>query len=231
LFALFSTFAVYNGQRLIKSKQPPQTPWLTWVKRHERMLYLATFASSLLTVSTLLMIGKLSWESLVLLGITGVVSFFYVFRVKGKNLREVPYMKIHFIAFTWAAVLILFPMLNEKGWSEDVIWQSIAHYFFVLALGIPFDIRDVKYDSASQKTIPQVLGIVWAKVISTVFLFTFMAIMLLVNEVFLVNYSFYFAGFILFLLILFTNEDRGDLYCGGAIDGSIGLIGLSYFLM
>lgn len=177
------------------------------------------------------MIGKLSWESLILLGITGVVSFFYVFRIKGKNLREVPYMKIHFISFTWAAVLILFPMLNEKGWSEDVIWQSIAHYFFVLALTIPFDIRDVKYDAAFQKTIPQVLGVAWAKVISIVFLVTFMAIMLLVNEAVLFNFGFYFAGFIQLLLILYTNEVRGDLYCAGAIDGSIGLVGLSYFLM
>lgn len=177
------------------------------------------------------MIGKLSFDSIILLGVTGVVSFFYVVRIKGINLREIPYMKIHFIAFTWASVLILFPILNETGWSESVIWQAIAHYFFVVALAIPFDIRDVKFDAASQKTIPQVLGIPLAKIISMVFLMTFLVIMVLIKSSISNNYALYFAVLVQLMLILFMNERRGDLYCAGAIDGSIGLIGLSYFLI
>lgn len=231
LLAFFSTFSVYNGQRLIKSSNPTKIPWLLWVQRNEKSLYLATFASGLLTLSCLLMIGKMTFASVLLLLISGVVSLLYVIPIKGMVMREIPYIKAYLIAGTWVVVLIVFPMVNEGKFTTLTLFHALAHALFFISVAIPFDIRDVKYDAASQKTIPQVMGIRCAKVISTVFLFTFIAMMLFVNEAIIANYGFYFAGFILFLLILFTTETRGDLYCGGAIDGSIGLIGLSYFLM
>lgn len=230
LFALFATFSVYNGQRLIKSTHPTQTPWLVWVQRNEKALYLATFASGLLTLSCLLLIGKLSLGSILLLIISGAVSLLYVIPIKGIIMREIPYMKIYLIAFTWAAILILFPMLNEHLFEWNVMIQALAHALFIISAAIPFDIRDLKFDHDSQKTIPQVFGVGWSKVVSGILLALFVAANFFVVPELAKNAVFVAAISVQALLIVFMNERRGDLYCAGAIDGAIGLIGLSYFL-
>ena len=230
LFALFSTFSVYNGQRLIKSAHPTQTPWLVWVQRNEKSLYLVAFASGLLTLSCLLLIGKLSLGSILLLLVSGIVSLLYVIPVKGIIMREIPYMKVYLIAFTWAAVLILFPMLNEQKFEWNVLIQAAAHALFIISATIPFDIRDLKFDRDTHKTIPQVVGIVWSKVVSAVLLVLFLAGTFWVTPALLENPFFLIAIVLQLLLILFMNENRGDIYCAGAIDGAIGLIGLSYFM-
>ena len=231
LFAFFSTFSVYNGQRLIKSTYPTQTPWLMWVQRNEKSLYLATFASGLLTFSCLLLIGKISLDSVILLLVSGVVSLFYVIPIKGVIMREIPYIKIYLIAITWAVVLILFPMLNEGKFEWSVVLHALAHGLFIISAAIPFDIRDVKFDHDSHKTIPQVIGIRWAKLISAVLLLLFLTIMVLSVPQLLFSPVFFAALTLQFILLLFMNESRGDLYCAGAIDGAIGLIGLSYFFV
>ncbi|MFK7785988.1 MAG: hypothetical protein AB8B56_12770 [Crocinitomicaceae bacterium] len=229
LFALCATFSVYNGQRLIKAAQPTQTPWLKWVQRNEKSLYLATFASGLLTLSTLLLIGKVSFGSVILLLVSGVVSLFYVIPVKGVIMREIPYIKVYLIAFTWAVVLILFPMINENKFEWPVLIHGLAHALFVVSAAIPFDIRDVKFDCTSQKTIPQIAGVFWAKALSIVLLLTFALLMLIYEPKLGWCWPFYLAVGVQLILLLFMNEKRGDMYCAGAIDGAIGIVGLSYF--
>lgn len=229
LFALFSTFSVYNGQRLIKSTHPTQTPWLMWVQRNEKSLYLATFASGLLTLSCLLLIGKISFGSVILLLTSGIISLFYVIPIKGVVMREIPYIKIYLIASTWAVVLILFPMLNEDKFEWPVVLHALAHALFIISAAIPFDIRDVKFDRDSHKTIPQVIGVRWAKSISSLLLLLFLIIMIFSAPQLITSPVFYCALAVQLILLLFMNENRGDLYCAGAIDGAIGLIGLSYF--
>ena len=139
-------------------------------------------------------------------------------------------LKIHLIAFSWVTVLILFPALNEGIFNDALVWMAIAHYFYVIAVTIPFDIRDLKFDRESQMTIPQVVGQGWAKVSSIVLLVVFSGLMIWKMPNLLVNPMFYGAVLVQLLLTVFMNETRGDIYCAGAIDGSIALLGISYFL-
>jgi hypothetical protein len=74
------------------------------------------------------------------------------------------------------------------------------------------------------------VGIVWSKVVSVVLLVLFLAGTFWVTPALLENPFFLIAIVLQLLLILFMNENRGDIYCAGAIDGAIGLIGLSYFM-
>lgn len=202
-----------------------------WVQRHEKSLYLATFASGLLTISCLLLIGKISVGSVLLLIGSGVISLFYVIPIRGVSMRDVPYIKIYLIAFTWAIVVFLFPALNEGVFSWNVLLQAFVHTLFIVSVAIPFDIRDMKYDTASHKTIPQLIGVKAAKVFSYLLLFLFAGLMLLLTPQLAKNPLFYGAIGLNFVLLLLMNEKRGDLYCAGAIDGAIGLVGLSYFFV
>ena len=145
-------------------------------------------------------------------------------------MREIPHLKIHLISISWVAVLITFPMVNEE-WFTDILNYSIAHYLYVLAVTIPFDIRDLKYDFKEHRTIPQVLGVKASKALSLALLVSFVAIMGYTNCDLLFNWSFYGAVLAQVALVLFMTENRSDLYCAGLIDGSIALLGLSYFLI
>jgi len=228
LFALFSTLLVYNGQRFIKARENKQTPWLIWVNQHTYFLWFLMIVSALIAGVLLLELIQFKINVLFLLIVAVLISVLYVIRIGKRNAREIPYLKIHLIAFTWVFVLVLFPILNENI-DFPILWISMAHYFYVLGVAIPFDIRDLKYDNPLHKTIPQVLGVFGAKLTSVVLLLTFMAIMLWQFPMLQTNILFYFSGFIQILLTIMMNEKRSDFYCAVWIDGAIALLGLSYF--
>lgn len=229
LFALFSTLAVYNGQRLFKAEKTKHTPWLLWVKKHEKVLLLFVVTCSLVSIILLFLLQHFNLKALLVLGLTGLISVFYVIKLGKRNLREIPIIKIHLISITWIVILFFFPIINEniKGVSFGYIF---SHYFYVLAVTIPFDIRDLKYDLPTQKTIPQVLGVQMSKFISILLLIVFVLIVTTTQPMLKFNYFFFFSVFIQMLLVFFMNEKRSDLYCAGAIDGAIALLGVSYFL-
>ncbi len=229
VFAFFSTMAVYNGQRLFKSEQPNQTPWLDWVKRYQRLLFLVVIFCSIASLVSLLSILNWNIKTLFLLAVSGAISALYVIKIKGINMREIPYLKIHLIGISWSLILIVFPILNEDL-NEPYAIYGLAYYLYVVAVTIPFDIRDLKHDKVEHKTIPQVLGVIKSKWIATLMLGAFVLLMAIVKTSFLYNPVFIMAVLVQLVLILLMNEKRSDVYCAGLIDGAIALLGISYFL-
>lgn len=228
LFAMFSTLVVYNGQRFIKAKEYKQTPWLNWVNQNAYFMWFLIIGSGLMAGTCLLEIIQFKYDALLLLIFAVASSILYVIRIGNRNAREIPYLKIHLIAFTWVFILVLFPLLNENI-DVPIFWILIAHYFYVVGVTIPFDIRDLKYDSPAHKTIPQVIGVFWAKVNSVALLFTFMGIMLWQFPSLQTNVLFYCSALVQVLLTAMMREKHSDFYCAGLIDGAIVLLGLSYF--
>jgi len=207
-----------------------KTPWLCWVEKNQTIIFLGVIISFIMTAMIFFKIQKITFNLGLLLAVSSIISFFYVIRIRGKNMRELPFIKIHLISFTWVVVLILFPMLNEEI-DTAVIDFSIAHYAYVLAVTIPFDIRDLKYDLPSQKTIPHFFGIFGAKAIGVILLLFFDGYMISILDDLMFNTLFHSAVVIQVVLVIFMNEKRSDAYCAGLIDGSIALLGLSYFLL
>jgi len=230
VFSFFSTIAVYNGQRLFKASKTPATEWLRWVHKNQRGIFLVVVFASTLSLLTFIQLQQLDWRTFALLSISGLISIFYVLKIRGVNMREIPYLKIHLIAFTWVVVLLIFPILNEKV-NVQILPIAIAHYLYVVAISIPFDIRDLRFDNPSQKTIPQLLGVISSKILAFFLLGLFFFILVYTYPTLLFNPFFYLATFAQAVLILIMNESRSDFYCAGLIDGAIGLLGLSYFWM
>ena len=77
-----------------------------------------------------------------------------------KNLREVSYLKIIVVAFVWAGFTVLIPLI-DAGVSLDlnIVMLFLQRFLIVVALILPFDIRDVKYDAISLQTIPKNIGV------------------------------------------------------------------------
>lgn len=228
LFTFFSTLAVYNGQRLFKSEQPNKTPWLSWVKHNEKPLIYLVILASISALVCVIFIIKINWITLLILSMSGIISALYVIKVRGRNMREIPYLKIHLIAIAWTLILVVFPIVNESI-NVSAVYYGFAHYLFVLGVTIPFDIRDLKYDSVDHRTIPQVIGVKSARGIAVLSIVSFTFLMLLIIPGLRQNLFFYAAVIIQLILINAMNEKRSDLYCAGLIDGAIALLGLSYF--
>lgn len=106
-----------------------------------------------------------------------------------------------------------------------------ANYLYFIAVAIPFDIRDLKYDSPKQRTIPQVVGVRNAKLIAVILLVLALAGIGFISNTFMLKPMIVFAILIQILLITFLPEKHQNFYCSVLIDGAIALLGISYFVL
>lgn len=229
MFVFLSTIVVYNAQRMFKLKEHPKTDWMLWLRKHYKAMVITLVILGTGALYFLYDLLSFNAETMGLLGVVAFFSAFYIVRVAGKNLRTIPYIKIHVISITWSLVIIVFPLLNESL-NAHVFGFGLAHYYFVLAVTIPFDIRDLKYDDSSYRTIPQVFGVKGAKLISILSLIIFSGIMINIQHDLKGNGLFWLTQLIIVILVLGMDRKRGDFYCAGIIDGAIALLGISYWL-
>lgn len=103
----------------------------------------------------------------------GLVTFLYAmpflptryFKDEKHNLRSVAGLKVYVIALVWSGVTVFLPLLNNDypvNW--DVVITGLQRFIFVIILMLPFEIRDLQYDSLKLATIPQNLGIKGTKI-------------------------------------------------------------------
>jgi hypothetical protein len=231
-FVFSSTLMTYNFQRLIKSNQIIQNPTnhLLWVQTHKKNLYILFYGCSILCLVSFLKVYNWGLISVFTLSISLVISFLYVLKIKTKTLRDIPYLKIHLIAIIWVIAIGIFELLNEKYFTSEKWGFVLAHYFYIVAVTIPFDIRDLKYDDPSHRTIPQVFGIIKAKIISVLFLIIYFLIAINEQQDLIKNVL--FIGVIIYtiILIITSNKNRNEFHYSGLIEGSILLLGLSLIL-
>lgn len=90
----------------------------------------------------------------------GLISFLYTLPLLSdhKRLRDFHYIKIFLIAIVWAYITSL-PLLAARLSALHLGLYFIEKFFFILAITLPFDIRDLEIDAFGDvKTIPSVIG-------------------------------------------------------------------------
>jgi len=229
LFSFFSTLCVYNGQRVVKAFTKTKSPGLKWVGERVRLIMVLSIVGGLLgAYFFILLLNDITPFIILLIAAAVIISLYYVVRIGGRNLRELPHPKIHSIAFTWTVIMVVFPIVNENLNNWRVFKFFIpAHYLYFIAVAIPFDIRDLKYDLPSQKTIPQVVGVRNAKIISIILLTLMCIVMGAIPSYSLLTPLFMLAILTQITLIAFSGKKQ-DFYYTIFIDGAIALLGISY---
>lgn len=108
-----------------------------------------------------------------------VVTFFYAipflpkhFYLDSKqNLRSVGGLKVYLIALIWTGVTVFLPVVNnDYSVNTDVILTATQRYAFIITIMLPFEIRDLNYDSLKLSTIPQQIGVKRTKILGCVLL-------------------------------------------------------------
>ena len=169
-FVFFSTLFVYNFQRMVRfSPNKEQSAHLDWLNKNRLFIIIITVISLFLSVYYAL---SLSFSTFYFLIPTSIISLSYPIKIiplggQKVSLRELPRAKIFLIALVWSIVsVVLVTLENKSFYSLDTLLLFISRFSFVLAITIPFDIRDLKYDDLSLKTIPQIFGEQKAKTIA-----------------------------------------------------------------
>lgn len=231
LFSGLVTFCIYNFQRLVKHRiYTNESKHIAWVSRFYYLIILTVVASGI--GSILLFFQLFRWNILTLAGgsLVALISVAYIIRIRKSNLRELPYLKIYLIAFCWVFTTSLFPLINEANFNVTYWAIAIVQLLYIIAVTIPFDLRDMYMDNSDQKTIPQLVGTTNAKIISCALLILF----LLTTAGWIENlshfYWFLLAVLIQILFVIFSSPNRASFYFA-LIDGSISLLGLSYYFL
>lgn len=145
-----------------------------------------------------------------------LLTFFYAVPFWGgfkKNLRNIAELKIIAIAFVWAGVTVLIPVFHaEKNIDTQVILYAVQRFLIVAVLILPFDIRDLKYDDASLKTIPQKIGVRRTKKLGLTLLLFSLVIEFMFSPTAIAKNSFIVFFFVLLLLLMRAKTDQSKYY-------------------
>ncbi|WP_336065228.1 hypothetical protein [Mesoflavibacter sp. CH_XMU1404-2] len=165
---------------------------------------------------------KLEAKVLFILAGLGVVTFLYaipflpkrMYLDEQQNLRQISGLKVHIIAAVWAFTTVVLPILNNYHELTTKVWITVLQNFvFVLALMIPFEIRDLKFDSIKLATIPQQIGVKKTKILGVLLLLIFLGLNFFKEEI--ITHFLYkevIMTFILMLFVLFSSKKRNKYY-------------------
>jgi len=163
-FIFFSTLFTYNVQRILGKIGNTSAQ----VRTNQLFVTIGFLGMSIF-------IWRLNPFQFFLLAFCGFLSIAYAYPVipLGKAripLRMLPRAKLWVIVMVWVLSTVVMPIYFTNLPRLVMFLYVLHHFFFIAALTIPFDIRDLKSDSPRQKTIPQNIGVKNSIRLSIIFL-------------------------------------------------------------
>ena len=175
---------------------------------------LCTFSSIILKT----FLNKNNYILICLITISFIITFFYniPLPVYNKTLRELKYLKIFLVSFSWSCLSVVSPIVINNFYDYEIyfiIILLIRNFIMVLILIIPFEIRDLYYDKKTLGTITQTIGIKKSKIVSY-FLILINLYIVLKNAITIDSTISWLIGFVLIttLTILSTPKRKKYFY-------------------
>lgn len=172
---------------------------------------------------------KLSMQTIIYIGVFAIVTFLYaipflpkrLFMDQQKNLRSIGGLKVYVIGLVWAGVTVLLPIINSNFPLHADVWITTAQRFlFVILLILPFEIRDLNYDSLKLSTIPQKIGIRNTKILGLILGIAFLLLEFFKDDLDPKNSAISFVVIALTLLFLkFSKKNQNNYYSSFWVEG------------
>jgi len=223
-FVFFIFFATITGYNFVK--------YFGLAKFHHRRL--ASWLKAIQIFSLLCFVAlayytfKLKTETIFYFIGLGLITFLYAIPflpkkifVQAGNLRAIGGLKIYVIAFVWTCVTVLIPLLNENYvLDNDMVIEFVQRFLYVVIATLPFEIRDMKYDSLKLATIPQKIGVYKTKVIG-VLLIVLVFLLEFFKDEFYVNKTIILSVICVLLLffLLFSTKNQKHYYSSFWVEG------------
>ncbi|WP_240793849.1 UbiA prenyltransferase family protein [Antarcticibacterium arcticum] len=148
--------------------------------------------------------------------ISGGFTLLYALPVfsKNRNLRALPGLKIYVIGLVVSIVTVLMPLvLYEELLERDILIEFLQRFLMVIALVIPFEIRDLKFDLIQLNTIPQKIGVARSKILGYILVSLVVSAEFLKQEILPENLvSLIGVGIITLLFLKGSQIKQGEYY-------------------
>ena len=148
------------------------------------------------------------------------------------NLRQISGLKVYVIALVWSLSTVILPLIqNEIEINTDVIITCIQRFCYIIVLMLPFEIRDLNYDSVKLGTIPQRIGVKRTKVIGILLLMPFFFLEYFKDEIDSKSILILLMiTFVTAIFLVFSNKNQSKYYSAFWVE-SLPVLWLLLFLM
>ena len=197
LIVFFASYVYYNLIKFapvgFKGTNQPTIFW-NWLK-------LSTLLSLLILLYLVKDLSKDSWF------ILAVSSFFGVLYVQKELLpisRENGWIKAFLVSLVWALITAVLPftLLHEDWFGLEIILLFFSHFFLVLALLVPFEIRDMSVDQLMMPNLAQQLGVQKIKWVGYLSLILSIILWMLVTDLGVYFQSAYFIFYLITVALI-----------------------------
>jgi hypothetical protein len=221
-FVFFSTITGYNFVKYFGVAKFHHRSLATWLKA----IQVFSFFSFLIVWYYLFKLNTTT--SIYIVGFA-LITFFYAIPFLPKrlfidnhyNLRSISGLKVYLIALVWSGVSVFLPLINNNYFIDlDVVITGIQRFLFIIVLMLPFEIRDLQYDSLKLATIPQKIGVRWTKIIGVLLLLFFWILEFFKNNLILDNLIVLgLIALITMLFVLVCKKNQGRYYSSFFVEG------------
>jgi len=232
-FVFFATITGYNFVKyfgVAKFHHRRLADWLKAIQLFSLIAFiiLAYYAFQLLVNSKILIV------------LLGVITFLYAIPLLPKkyfvddqsNLRQISGLKVYVIAIVWSLSTVVLPLIqNEIEIGADAVITCFQRFFYIIVLMLPFEIRDLNYDSLKLGTIPQRIGVKRTKIIGIFLLILFFFLEYFKNEIDTKSLTILLIiTFVTALFLAFSNKNQSKYYSAFWVE-SLPIFWLVLFLM
>ena len=229
-----STLALYNFSVLLSKPERPENSRfqrVRWIFSHYRLMITLTIISAIAIIPLSFFLNTSSKILLIGLGLLSISYNLPIFLIETKrfSLRNIPGVKLFIIAMVWAASCVLLPILTIEATNSatitlnETILLFSMHFFFIAAIAVSFDIRDIFQDKSNElKTIPVIFGEKNSLLIYQVLLATYL--LLLFNFTEEIDGNFCALSLTIFIsgwLILKSKWKKNEYYYFLFLDGTM----------
>ncbi len=228
-FVFYATLSLYAVHRIIALEKlkghPPTTRFQTIGRRRPDIILYAILAGG----GSLFFYLQLPRQVQISALAPALFSALYVLPVfRGRRrLRDFNYLKIFLVALVWTWVTVVLPARQTSlNGQFPTILLSVQRFFFIFAITIPFDIRDLAVDASTEvRTLPGSVGLRRARLLSLGLLTLAIGTALVLWRI--DTYADpVFAGWTVSVLtagalVWGANPERHDYYFSGLIDGTM----------
>lgn len=154
LIVFFVTYVYYNLIKFLpvrfNGKKQPYIFWF-WLK----------ISTVLALIVALYVLIYLKLDAIIILGLSSVFGILYVQRGLIPVSRENGWIKAILVSLVWALVSGMLPLIIfiDYWFTLEVILLVFSNFFFVFALLVPFEIRDMNTDKLTLPNLAQQVGV------------------------------------------------------------------------
>ena len=229
--SFFATLFVYNFQRIFYKPQEDislHSIRRKWIFENQLSIKLLSFTGFAGVVITFFYN-----DPKIIFYLSPLLLLSLAYFVPYVKLRKSPWFKLLTLVTVWTMVTAVVPiLLSHSGlFKENNILHVMVRFSFMLAICIPFDIRDLKIDEADNiSTLPHLIGENRTRLVAVIFMILY--IMLIIVEFDRMMFStkvfvaLLLSAVINAVFVYMSNSKRSEYFYVAGLDGTMILQGV-----